>query len=91
MVVGGRVFVGTLRGPHLFPRAAKGCLDWSVKIASGVRSAMTVGMLHGSKPARSALYFGNISGDVHVMDTDTGKALWTARANDHSMTRLTGA
>jgi polyvinyl alcohol dehydrogenase (cytochrome) len=90
-VVGGRVFVGTLRGSIYSLDAAKGCLYWSGKNSAGVRSAMTVALLPGSNPPRYALYFGDVSGSVHALDANTGEQLWTARANDHPMARITGA
>jgi polyvinyl alcohol dehydrogenase (cytochrome) len=90
-VVGGRVFVGTLRGRIYSLDAAKGCLYWATRIPAGVRSAMTVGTLSGSQPPRYALYFGDISGNVHALDADSGQPLWTTRANDHPLARITGA
>jgi polyvinyl alcohol dehydrogenase (cytochrome) len=90
-VVGGRIFVGTLRGRVYSIDAAKGCLYWSIKTAAGVRTAMTVGMLPGRKPLRSALYFGDTSANVYAVEAKTGKQMWTARANDHPMARITGA
>lgn len=90
-VVGGRVFVGTLRGRIYSIDAAKGCLYWSAKTAAGVRSAMTAGVLPGSNPRRYALYFGDVSADVHAVDAETGEQLWATRANDHPMARVTGA
>jgi polyvinyl alcohol dehydrogenase (cytochrome) len=90
-VAGGRVFVGTLRGRIYSIDAAKGCLYWSAKTAAGVRSAMTVGVLPGSNPRRYALYFGDVSGNVHAIDAKTGQDLWTTPADDHPMARITGA
>jgi polyvinyl alcohol dehydrogenase (cytochrome) len=90
-VVGGRVFVGSLRGRIYSLDSAKGCLYWSLKLVSGVRSAMTVAMLPRSSPPRYALYFGDISGNVHALDANNGEQLWTASANDHPMARITGA
>jgi len=90
-VVGGRVFVGSLRGRIYSLDAAKGCLYWSVMIAAGVRSAMTVAVLPISNPPRYALYFGDVSGNVHALDATTGVQLWSARANEHPMARITGA
>jgi len=90
-VVGGHVFIGTLRGRVYSIDAAKGCLYWSIKTAAGVRAAMTVGILRGSNPPRSALYFGDISAVVHAVDAKTGEQLWTTHADDHPMARITGA
>jgi len=72
-VVGGRIFIGTLRGGVYSIDAVKGCLYWSIKTAAGVRTAMTVGMLPGSKPPRYVLYFGDISANVSAVDAKTGE------------------
>ena len=90
-VAGGRVFVGSLRGRVYSIDAAHGCLYWFVKTGAGVRSAMTVGRLPHSNPSRYALYFGDVSANVHALDARTGKQLWTTRAEDHPMARITGA
>ena len=90
-VIGGRIFVGALRGRVYSIDAAKGCLHWSVKTAAGVRTAMSVGMLPGNNPPRSALYFGDVSANVYAVDAKTGEQVWTARADDHPMARVTGA
>ncbi|MBV8773965.1 MAG: PQQ-binding-like beta-propeller repeat protein, partial [Deltaproteobacteria bacterium] len=90
-VVGGRVFVGSLRGRVYSIDSATGCLYWSVKIAAGVRTAMSVGALPTGSPHRYALYFGDVAGNVHALDADTGAQLWNIRADDHPMTRITGA
>jgi polyvinyl alcohol dehydrogenase (cytochrome) len=89
-LVGGRIFVGTLRGRIYSIDAAKGCLYWSVRIAAGVRTAMTLSRL-SSNPPRNALYFGDVSGRVYALDATTGEQLWTTRADDHPMARITGA
>jgi polyvinyl alcohol dehydrogenase (cytochrome) len=90
-VVGGRVFVGTLRGSVYSLDAAEGCLYWSTNNPAGVRSAMTVGRLPASNPPRYALYFGDVSGNVHALDAENGSQLWTTRADYHPMARITGA
>lgn len=90
-VVGGRVFVGSLRGRVYSINAATGCLYWSVQIAAGVRTAMSVGALPTGGPHRYALYFGDVAGNVHALDANTGAQLWSIRADDHPMTRITGA
>jgi polyvinyl alcohol dehydrogenase (cytochrome) len=90
-VVGGRVFVGTLRGRVYSLDAARGCLYWTAKAPAGVRTAMTVGALPGSSAHRDALYFGDVAGGVHELDADTGRQLWTIRADSHPLARITGA
>jgi len=90
-VVGGRVFIGTLRGRIYSLDATKGCLYWAIKTSAGVRTAMTVGALPGNATPRYALYFGDVSGNVRAVDAKTGEQLWTIKANNHPMARVTGA
>ena len=90
-VIGGRIFVGTMRGRVYSIDAAKGCWYWSIKTGAGVRSAMTVQLLPVSNQRRYALYFGDVSAVVHAVDARTGEQIWTALANEHPMARITGA
>jgi polyvinyl alcohol dehydrogenase (cytochrome) len=90
-VVGGRIFVGTLRGRVYSVDAAKGCLYWSVKTTAGVRTAMTIGALPASNPPRYAVYFGDLGANVHAIDANTGAQLWSTLADSHPMARVTGA
>jgi polyvinyl alcohol dehydrogenase (cytochrome) len=90
-VAGGRVFVGSLRGRIYSIDAAQGCLYWFVKIDAGVRSAMTIARLPHSKSPRYALYFGDVSANLHALDAKTGEQLWTTHADDHPMARITDA
>ncbi|MBI3303854.1 MAG: PQQ-binding-like beta-propeller repeat protein [Deltaproteobacteria bacterium] len=90
-VVGGRIFVGTLRGRVYSIDAEKGCLYWSIKTPAGVRTALSVGTLPGTNPPRYTAYFGDITANVHAVDAKTGEQLWTARIETHPVSRVTGA
>jgi polyvinyl alcohol dehydrogenase (cytochrome) len=90
-VVGGRIFVGTLRGRVYALDAKKGCLYWSIQIPAGVRTAMTVNALPGSTPPRYVVYFGDMSGNAHAVDAKTGEHVWLTRVDDYPIARVTGA
>jgi polyvinyl alcohol dehydrogenase (cytochrome) len=90
-VVGGRIFVGTLRGRIYAIDAAKGCLHWSTKIPNGMRSAITIAALPGSNPPRYVAYFGDVAANAHAIDARTGKLVWSTRLEKHPAARVTGA
>lgn len=90
-VVGGRIFVGTVRGRVYSIDADKGCLYWSAKLPAGMRSAITVAALPGSKPPRYAAYFGDLTANAHAIDAKTGESIWTTRLETHPAARVTGA
>lgn len=90
-VVGGRVFIASMRGRVYSLDAATGCLYWSIKTLTGVRTAVSVGPLPGTKPPRYAAYFGDVGANVYAVDARSGEKLWTTQVETHPMARLTGA
>ena len=89
-VVGNRVFVGTMKGRVYSIDAKTGCLYWSMKPRSGVRSTLVVGKLPGTDPARYVVYFGDSEATVYALDARTGTELWRNKIDDHPMARITG-
>jgi polyvinyl alcohol dehydrogenase (cytochrome) len=90
-VVGGRIFIGTMRGQVYSLDAATGCVYWAVKIPSGMRSAISIARLPKTNPPKYAAYFGDFSANVHALDARTGEKLWTVKADSHPLARITGA
>lgn len=90
-VVGGRIFVGTARGRLYSIDAEKGCLYWSAKLPSGMRSAITIATVPGTSPPRYAAYFGDLSANANAFDAKTGALLWSTRLEKHPSARVTGA
>lgn len=89
-VVGDRVFIGTMKGRVYAIDAKRGCLHWTMKPRSGVRSSMVVAELPGSESNRHVVYFGDSEATVYALDAETGKELWRRRIDDHPMARITG-
>ncbi len=90
-VVGGRIFVGTLRGQVYALDAATGCLYWANKFPTGIRTAISIARLANTNPAKYVAYFGDLAARVHAIDPRTGAELWTAQADPHPLARITGA
>ena len=84
-VVGGRVYVGADTGWVYALDARSGCVYWSYLAKGTVRSAPTVGLVHG-KPA---VFFGDFHANVYGLDARTGKELWTRHVDDHFVARIT--
>lgn len=90
-VVGGRVFVGTMRGQVYSLDAATGCVYWATKISTGMRSAISIARLPNTNPPKYAAYFGDFSAIVHALDARTGTELWKTKVDPHLLARVTGA
>ncbi len=88
-VVGGRVFVGSMKGRVYAVHAKTGCLYWSVKTKAGVRSTMVVDTLPGTSPARYVVYVGDVEANLYALDAQTGKELWQVKIDDHPLARIT--
>jgi len=89
--VAGRVFVVSRAGWVFSLDAETGCTYWAHDAGAPVRTAVTIGALPASAPARFAAYFGDEKGTVHAVDAMTGKPLWTMVADDHLLARITGS
>jgi polyvinyl alcohol dehydrogenase (cytochrome) len=90
-VVGGRIFIATMRGEMYSLDAATGCVYWAIKVPAGVRSAVSVARVPNSNPPKYAAYFGDLAANVHALDARTGQTLWTVKVDPHPLARVTGA
>ncbi len=87
-VAGGRIFLGVDTGIVYSLDAGTGCVHWSFKAETGVRTAITVARL---TKTRSAAFFGDMKAGVYAVDADTGELIWKVRVEDHPTARITGA
>jgi polyvinyl alcohol dehydrogenase (cytochrome) len=90
-VVGNRVFVGSDNGFVYALDAPTGCVHWSFRAQAGVRTAVSIGRIAGVDSERIAAYFGDLKANVYAVDAATGEQIWTRRADDHPLARITGA
>src|SRR5581483_10452180 len=71
-VVDGNVYVSSNAG-YLYSLDAKtGCVHWSFKPQSAVRSGVVIGPMKAS-PSKYAAFFGDIQGRVYAIDAATGE------------------
>jgi polyvinyl alcohol dehydrogenase (cytochrome) len=89
-VAAGRVFVGVDTGYVYSLDAATGCVYWSFRADSGVRTAINVGPAAQSG-ARQAIYFGDLRANVYALDAESGALLWNVSVDDHPVAVITGA
>jgi polyvinyl alcohol dehydrogenase (cytochrome) len=93
-VAGGWLFVGSDNGAVYALDARTGCVHWSFEAKSGVRTAITVGPAKGVAGIRYLAYFadyGAPGAHVYAVDAETGKLVWTVRADDHKQARVLAA
>jgi polyvinyl alcohol dehydrogenase (cytochrome) len=91
-VVGGRVYVGSSAGVVYSLNASTGCVYWSFRARTGVRSAITVGQpIKNSNPRQYPIYFGDVMANVYAVDAATGKLIWTQHADPNPEARISGA
>ena len=90
-VVGGRIFMGTMRGQIYSLDAKTGCVYWATKIRAGMRSTITIAPLPNTNPPKYVAYFGDLGANVHALDAQTGKELWTVKVDKHPLARVTGS
>ncbi len=87
VIAGGRVFVGSDNGKFYALDANTGCMYWSFEAGGGIRAAPTVARI-GS---RTAVFFGDLKGNVFAVDAVSGEPIWKKQVDDHKFARVTGA
>jgi polyvinyl alcohol dehydrogenase (cytochrome) len=90
-VAGGRVFVGSDSSFVYSLDAATGCVYWSFPAEAGVRTAISLGPIKTGSSSRYAIYFGDLKANVYAVDAEKGTLIWSKRADDHPLARVTGA
>ncbi|MFL6416044.1 MAG: PQQ-binding-like beta-propeller repeat protein [Bryobacteraceae bacterium] len=89
-VVDGKVFVSSNAGYVYSLDARKGCVHWSFKPTSAVRSGIVIAPLKASS-TRYAAFFGDIHGNVYAIDASTGEQIWKINVDPHPFVRITTA
>jgi polyvinyl alcohol dehydrogenase (cytochrome) len=86
-VVGGRIFAGSNNGTVYSLDARTGCVYWTFKASSQVRSPITVAPFG---PGQYAIYFGDGQANVYAVNAQTGEQLWKTKIEDHKLAGITG-
>jgi len=101
-IAGGRLFVGSQNGIVYSLDASSGCVVWTFSAHAGVRTSVVIGKGPGGSQARGqavarlsigryTAYFADQNGYVYAVDAETGRAVWSRKADDHPLVRLTGS
>ncbi len=87
-IAGGRLFFGSSSGAVYSLDGSTGCVYWTFKAPTTVRTAISLGKL---PDGRVAAYFGDTRAAVYAIDAQTGQLIWKAQADDNKFARVTGA
>lgn len=85
-IAGGRLFTGSQNGTVYALDAARGCVLWTWKAQSAVRTAIVIAPVAG----RVLAFLGDVKANAYALDADTGALVWEVRVDDHPAARLTG-
>ena len=84
-IAGGRLFLGSEDGTVYSLDARTGCIYWTYKASSTVRTAISI------DPSLAGLYFGDVGANVYRLDAVSGALLWKVKVDEHPFARITGA
>jgi polyvinyl alcohol dehydrogenase (cytochrome) len=91
-VVGGRLFTAGESGDVWALNPKTGCSYWNFKAQATVVTALSVGPYQGADGKRGwAVYLADRRANVYALDANTGKQIWTRRADDHKIAGVTGS
>ncbi len=87
-VVNGRLFFGSGNGTMYSLDAKTGCLYWTFKSQSQVRTAVTIAAIGKNQ---HAAFFGDGQATMYALNAQTGELLWKTKLDEHKMAGITGA
>src|SRR5229473_3057575 len=87
-VVNGRLFFGSGNGTVYSLDAKTGCLYWTFKSQSQVRTAVTIAAIGKNQ---HAAFFGDGQATMYALNAQTGELLWKTKLDEHKMAGITGA
>jgi polyvinyl alcohol dehydrogenase (cytochrome) len=88
VIAGGKLYFGSQDGTMYAADAKTGCIFWTFKALSTIRSAVTIATIGH---ARQAVLFGDSQAVVYAVDAKDGKRIWDIKLDDHPVARVTGA
>ncbi len=105
-IAGGRLFVASQNGSVYALDAGSGCIIWTFAARAGVRTSVVVGTERARSTDRPratsarrtsgtsppvTVFFADQNGWVYAVDASSGRELWSRKADDHPLVRLTGS
>jgi polyvinyl alcohol dehydrogenase (cytochrome) len=86
-IAGGRLFFGSADGTIYSLDAKTGCVYWTFKAPTSVRTPITLGAMAAGG---YAAYFGDGQASVYAVDAQTGELIWKIKVDDHKLAGITG-
>jgi len=87
-VVDGNLFASSNAGYLYSLDARTGCVHWSFKPQSAVRSGVVIAPLKAA-PSKYAAFFGDIHGKIYAIDASTGSEIWKVSVDPDPLVRIT--
>ncbi len=86
-IAGGRLFFGSADGTVYSLNARTGCVYWTFKAPTTVRSPIVLGAGKGGYVA----YFGDGQANAYAVDAQSGELIWKVKVEEHKLAGVTGA
>ena len=83
---GGRLFFGSADRTIYSLNARTGCVYWTFKAPTTVRSPITLGPLGNG----FAAYFGDGQSNAYAVDAQSGELIWKVKVDEHKLSGITG-
>lgn len=88
---GGAIFVGSQDGTVYALDRETGCVRWTFKAATEVRTGIVLSPWQaGDDQANPLAFFGDFAGNAYAVEAFTGKLAWKVEADTHPATVITG-
>lgn len=89
----GMVYVGSQSGAVYALDAASGCLRWTFRASSEVRTPLVLSHddSAGQHATRTLAFFGDVVGHLYAVDAVSGVEVWKRRLDEHPSATITGA
>ena len=92
VIVGNTVFVGSQDGTIYALDVESGCVRWTFKADSEVRSAIAIEAAQDGEGGHGPYaYFGDFIGQVYALDAGSGTLVWKSSLEDHHNVTITGS
>lgn len=89
-VAGGAVFVGSQNGTVYSLDAETGCVRWTFRAPTEVRTGIVVSDWKEDDASDARVYFGDFFARAYALDARTGEMLWSTKVDDHPNATITG-
>lgn len=86
-IAGGRLFFGSADGTVYSLNARTGCVYWTFKAPTTVRSPIVLGAGKNGYVA----YFGDGQANAYAVDAQSGELIWKVKVEEHKLAGITGA